>query len=418
MPIKIDSIDLGSLAEQRDIQPGDIILEINNEPIGDFIDLQFHGGDEHLLIKLRTPKGEIKKISIMQNWETPLGINPVPHSCTSCINNCIFCFVDQMRPGFRDSLYIKDDDFRLSFVYGNFITLTNLTDFHIRRIIDQRLSPLYVSVHTTNPELHRTILRYTRDFNIMEALTQLKDGDIDLHTQIVVIPGWNDGDELERSLKDLDSLGDNVLSIGIVPVGITRFRKNLTQLPPVDSSKAKEILEIASNYPRTFCSDELYVLADQPIPEEDFYEGYPQLENGIGMMRLFLENWAYEKEDFLEEIGKFNQKILFITAKSATKLINQIADDINSVIPHKARVQTISNDFFGTTVTVTGLLTATDIINQIELAENELAVISAGIFNDDDLTLDGLHIKEFISKIGKPILLVDEEFADWELIEN
>lgn len=416
MPIKIKAISPDSLATERDILVDDLILEINGNPINDFLDLQFYGSDEHLLIKLKTPKGSLKKISIFQDWSKPLGIEPEMHQCRTCINNCIFCFVDQMRSGYRKSLYIKDDDYRLSFVYGNFITLTNFTDFHIQRIIQQKLSPLYVSVHSTNPQLHKKMLRYSRDFNILESLKQLVSGGIEIHTQIVIVPGWNDGEELDRSLRELNDLGENILSIGIVPVGLTKFRNSLTSINPVNKEIASNILEIAGKYPRTFCSDEIYIKAESEIPDEDFYEGYPQLENGIGMSRMFLENWDFEKEDFLAEIKNINKKLLFITGKSAAITIQKIIDDINLSIPDKARIIAIQNDFFGPTVTVAGLLTSEDILSQIDLTEEEIPVICSCIFNDDDLTLDGVHIQDFKNKLGKSLLMIDEEFTSWEII--
>ena len=321
-----------------------------------------------------------------------------------------------MKPNFRKTLYIKDDDYRLSFVFGNYITLTNISETQLKRIINQKLSPLYISVQTTNPSLHKKMLRYKMEFKILNQLKILTKNGIKLHTQIVILPGWNDGNELHRTLKDLDSLGSSVLSIGIVPVGLTKFRKSLLQLKTVTPAQACELLKLAEKYPRTYCSDEIYLLAEKKIPEEDFYEDFPQLENGIGMIRLLLENWKDNKEDFISEIRELEHNFVFITGKLAYNHINLIANEINSALKNKIRVVEISNNFFGKTVTVTGLLSAEDIMSQINLKPHEIAVVSSNIFNQDGFTLDDISTKTLKNKLNGKLLIIDEEFSDWEFV--
>ena len=415
MPLKILDIIPDSLTAGK-LKPGDIILSINGRQISDFLDLQFHGSDEKLIIKFSRNGNKTEEISIQQDWESPLGIEPVPHRCRTCANNCIFCFVDQMRPDFRQTLYVKDDDYRLSFVYGNFITLTNLTKKDLDRIIEQRLSPLYVSVHTTDPVLHRKMLRYKHDFDILETLYDLGQNKIELHTQIVVVPGWNDGIALEKTLTDLTSSKINSLSIGIVPVGLSKYRKGLLQINQVDSNIAQKLLNQASGFPNTYCSDEIYLLANHPIPPVKFYNDFPQLENGIGMIRLLLENWQQNRDEFLKDIKRFDKDLVLITGVSAFAIITSIAKDIEQAIGKKARVQKVVNNFLGNSVTVAGLLSGRDIIEQTHLAENEMATISSAVFNSEGKTLDNNSESGLKNQLNNSLIIIDEEFNNWKFI--
>ncbi|MCK4695482.1 MAG: DUF512 domain-containing protein, partial [Candidatus Cloacimonetes bacterium] len=329
-----------------------------------------------------------------------------------------FCFVDQMPANLRKTLYIKDDDYRLSFAFGNYITLTNLSQKDYDRIISQKLSPLYISVHTTNPQLHKRTFRYKQNFNILKKLEYLSDNGIELHTQIVIIPHWNDCYELENTLKDLTSPYLKVLSIGIVPVGITKYRKSLTKISKVSSELAEQLLGISQKYSRTYCSDEIYLLADRELPNQYFYNDYPQLENGIGMLRLFSENWKNNKEKFINEIKKNDKKLVFVSGKLAYNFISEITNEINHILSNKARVFSITNNFFGETITVTGLLTASDILSQLSIEKGEIIVISSNVFNDDGYTLDNVHKKKLKYKLKSNLLIVDEEFFNWELFLN
>lgn len=413
MPITIDKITDGSLAEKSKLKINDRIISINGNRINDFLDLQFHTADQELVIIYFDHTGNKCKLEIHQDWETPLGIIPEDLKCRTCANDCIFCFVDQMPENLRDTLYIKDDDYRFSFVFGNFITLTNLSDKDIARIIEQKLNPVYVSVHTTNPVLHKRMLRYKHDFNIIDKLKFLSKNGIEFHSQIVIVPGWNDGKELENSLIDLTSSELNTLSIGIVPVGLTKFRSTLTSLSPVDSTLAAQILSIASKFQRTYCSDEIYLLANEEIPPEEFYDGYPQLENGIGMLRLLLENWKVNKTKFISDIRSKSGQIVFITGELAFSTISGISDEINQKITMKTRVIKITNYAFGENVTVAGLLNASDILDQIILSSNEIPAISSNIFNEKDFTIDGMSKGKLKQLMGNQLLIINEEFENW-----
>jgi len=415
MPIKIKEIASGSLADGK-LLPGDLLISINGKQISDFLDLQFHSSDDELVIEYSRKKGIFEEVIIYQDWLTPMGIEPVPHRCRTCANNCIFCFVDQMRPDFRETLYVKDDDYRLSFVHGNFITLTNLTSRDLEKIIEQKLSPLYISVHTTDPVLHKKMLRYKQDFNILETLQLLGKNNIEFHTQIVIIPGWNDGKALTKSLTDLTSPEINSLSVGIVPVGLTKYRKNLIEIKPVDAEQAQKLLQQATKFPNTFCSDEIYLTAGEPVPPIKFYNDFPQLENGIGMIRLLLENWRNNKSVFVKFINQLDKDLVLITGTLAFNTISFIAEEIKEIISNKVRVQKVLNDFLGHNVTVTGLLSGNDIVEQTTLSNNEIALISSAIFNNDDLTLDNITIDGFKEQINSSVIVIDEVFDSWKLI--
>ena len=413
MPITVNDIIIGSLADNSKLSIHDRIISINGNDINDFLDLQYHAADEILEIIYLDSSGIEHELEIVQDWETPVGIIPRDHKCRTCANDCIFCFVDQMPDNLRNTLYIKDDDYRFSFVFGNFITLTNLSDKDISRMIEQKLNPVYISVHTTNPVLHKKMLRYKHDFNIMEKLKFLSQNGIEFHTQIVVIPGWNDNKELESTLIDLTSPELNSLSVGIVPVGLSKFRDSLTPLSPVNSMQAAQILKLSSGFLRTYCSDEIYLLANEKIPPEDFYDDYPQLENGIGMIRLLLENWKLNKNEFISEIQKIKEKIVFITGKLAYSTILGISDEINKILPNKTRTIKIINYTFGENVTVAGLLNASDILDQVKLEVNEISALSSNLFNDDDLTIDGMSKEKLKQMFGNKLLIINEEFDEW-----
>jgi len=416
--LRIKEVSPGSWAESLGIIPGERLLSINGHPITDFLDLGFYGGDEMLKVEIERLDGSDKIFVIKDCWQKPLGIIVADHVCRQCVNSCIFCFIDQMPDNLRESLYIKDDDTCFSFYYGNFITLTNLTDRDYRKITEQYLSPLYISVHTTNPGLHKKMLGYKRDFNIMEKLKFLVKNDIAFHTQIVIVPGYNDGEELQRSLKDLDNMGYNCLSIGIVPVGLTKYRKNLPPMRVVNAREAEQLLEISSRYKRTWCSDEIYIKAGKEIPETDYYEDFEQLENGIGMIRMLMMNWQQEKEHFLKGVEKIDQKLIFVTGQLAAEYIQRIADEINTVIPEKARVKAIRNDFFGEDVTVAGLLTWQDIKQQLEIAENEIAVFASNTLNSERMSIDGYSAEQIAARLGGRIMIIDEQFQDWEVFST
>lgn len=423
MPLLIQEILPRSLAARKGIKSGDTLLSINGHKIYDFVDLQYYASDAFLDCKLLNRNGEEYGIDLIRNDKTPLGIEPESYRYESCTNACIFCFIDQMPPSLRDTLYIKDDDYLYSFVFGNYISLTNLNDNDYKRILKQKLSPLYVSVHSTNPKLRQKMMGYELDFDVLEKMRKLSKAGIQMHCQIVLVPGWNDGEELEKTLTDLIGKDLNVCSIGIVPVGLTKYRHNLTRLRSYTQEEAKLIIQYTEEF-RTyyevnylFCADEIFIRAGINIPDCDYYLEYPQIENGIGMICLMQENWKDKKRSFLREIRKKNKPLYMVTGVSAFEYIQKIADEITKKAECcPARVQPIVNNFMGETVTVSGLLTFEDIKSQAHPSDEEIIVLPSNIFNHEGITLDGfsqLDIKEYWQC---DILIVDPLFDDWEWI--
>ncbi|PID29283.1 MAG: Fe-S oxidoreductase [Candidatus Cloacimonadota bacterium] len=419
MALKIKEVPKGSIAYEAGILPDMMILSVNGETVRDFIDLQFLTSEDFLEIEVQH-NNERKKFFLENDFVTPVGLIPAEHKCRTCANHCIFCFVDQMRPNSRKSLHFKDDDHTFSFFFGNFITLTNMSSVDFDKIISQGRSPLYVSVHTANPVLHKKMLRYKHDFNIRESLSRLNEAGINLHTQIVLIPGWNDDEELISTLRFLTGL-ESVLSVGIVPVGITKYRDGLTKLNLTTKEQAEKAIRTADYFnskeeePRIFCSDEFYILAEREVPGSDFYMGFDQLENGIGMIRFSMDNWEEYKEDFLAEIALLDEKIIFITSQSPAKFIKSVVDEINDNFETpKCEARVIKNNYLGDSVTVAGLISASDIFEQVPVKKKELLVLPSSIFNDDMLTIDQITKMQITEHYGNKLLIMNSLFDGWE----
>jgi len=421
MSLKISAVQPRSLAHKVGIRKGDTIISINSMPINDFFDLEYYSNDYQLYFELLDSEGEPKFITIERVNGKTLGIEPEPHNVRICRNHCIFCFVDQMPPKMRHSLYVKDDDYLFSYVFGNYITLNNLESIDINRIVNQHISPLYVSVHTTNPELRQKMMRYKENYDIVKTLIELSQKGIEFHLQIVAVPGYNCGEELEKTLETLLNESIAALSIGIVPVGLTGFREHLTPLSPFNSDLALETLKIIDRYreksPIIYGADELFLLTETPIPEADYYGDFPQLENGIGMLRLTLMNYEKKRKSFIKELDKAGGNFLLLTSTLANTILQEIADDLNNHLKQaKVKVQPIRNNFFGGYVGVSGLLTASDILSQVQPLPQESIIIPENLFNTDGLTLDDVSQLELHDKLQVPILIVDPYFEDWEWI--
>ncbi|MEA1972523.1 MAG: DUF512 domain-containing protein [Candidatus Cloacimonadota bacterium] len=418
--MRIKNIISNSSASESSLKINDKIIKINNHRIRDFIDFQYSISEEFLDIEY-TSNGEQKFTKIIREYQVPLGIELEEHKCRTCANNCVFCFVDQIKPGLRKGLNIKDDDYIFSFVFGNFITLTNMAQLDFERIANQHLSPLYVSVHTTNNNLHKRMMRYIHIFDILDRIDFLINNDIELHTQIVVVPGWNDGEELKKSLADLIKRRPKIISIGVVPVGLTKFRNNLLEIDKVDNIQANKIVTLCKQVSQDlekniiYCSDEIFLQAGKKIPNVKYYNDFPQIENGIGMIRNMLENWKTNKTKFIEEIKLLKQNLRFVCGTSVYNTIKEISDEINETLGYdKTNVKVIYNIFFGEEVTVSGLLTATDIFDQMSV-DNDFLCVPASIFNHDDITLDDIHKNEFLSKTKGRLIIIQEDFSDWKI---
>jgi putative radical SAM enzyme (TIGR03279 family) len=423
MALIIQSVLARSLAAKAGILPQEVLISINGNRIQDFFDLQYHSSDYELNLELQDLEGAVRNIQILRERNKPLGIEPETYHCRFCQNRCIFCFIDQMPPQLRDTLYVKDDDYLYSFIFGNYITLTNLRNQDFQRIIDQHISPLYVSVHTTDSGLRKLIMRYRQDFELLRWLKKLSSKGIEFHFQIVLVPGFNDGEALKESIRTLLHPKINSLSIGLVPVGLTKYRDNLPEITPFDPAKAQTVLdtaaelsvELGSNI--IYCADELFVLADQPIPPSEYYQDYPQLENGIGMLRLMLENFRKKRSAFLKELKAKDRDLVFVTGLSAHKTLMEMSDYLNRKLDsERVRVLPVINNYLGQKITVSGLLTFKDIVQQVKVSPATIVALPNNIFNQDGLTLDGFGQIDLKEKLGCEVLVIDHLFEDWDWI--
>ena len=418
MPSRITHVQPDSLAEQLGLRAGDTLLSIAGETIVDQIDYQALIAQSSFPMEIRRADGTTRTLHVQkEDWE-PLGItldqsivsNPRP-----CANHCIFCFIDQMPPGMRSTLYVKDDDWRLSLMMGNYITMTNLSDMELDRIIRRRVSPLYISVHTTNPELRCRMLRNKNAGLVMERMRLLASNGLRFHCQIVMCPGWNDGDELLRTLDDLRSLHPYAQSVALVPVGLTRHRKGLDDIRPYDKESATEVVRLAEKlqreYLRTlgtrfvFPSDEFYCLSQLPLPDDEQYEDYPQIENGVGMLRMFETDLRYAAEDY--PIASTPPRHLVIACGTSVAPYMQAWCDRFAPKGTRVTVQPIINRFFGESVTVSGLITGRDLVEQLQHVQcDEILIVRDMIRNEGDLFLDDTPVDEVRRKLPAPLRIV------------
>ncbi|WP_051689283.1 DUF512 domain-containing protein [Butyrivibrio sp. AE2032] len=415
-----------SIAEEMGIEAGDLLLEINNEKINDIFDYQYLVQDDHLDVLIRKADGEEWLLDIDKDFDEELGIefeNGLMDNYRSCSNKCIFCFIDQMPKGMRPTLYFKDDDSRLSFLQGNYVTLTNMSDADIDRILKYHLSPINVSFQTTNPELRCKMLGNRFAGEALKKVDRLcADGSgIELNGQIVLCKGVNDGKELERSISDLTKYIPNLQSVSVVPVGLSKYRDGLYPLEPFDGEDAGKVIDLIESWQKKIynehgihfihASDEWYFLAGRDFPEADRYDGYIQLENGVGMMRLLIDEVDEEFEIIQKEasdaLKSLNREISLATGRLVYPCIKEIADKAMALCPGlKVHVYEIINEFFGERITVSGLLTGQDIIKQLKgkplgsmlyLPENLLR--SGDNYLLDDVTTLDIE-KELDIKIG------------------
>ncbi|MCB2288214.1 DUF512 domain-containing protein [Clostridium sp. CS001] len=427
MKNQIAKILPGSIAKENELEVGDRLISINGNAVVDIIDYKFLITDELIQIKIEKADGRIRDIQIEKDYDEDLGIEFVDvmlDKPKSCHNKCIFCFIDQLPEGMRETLYFKDDDSRLSFFQGNFVTLTNMKEEDIDRIIKYKISPINVSVHTTDPELRKIMLNNKFAGNVYDRLKRLADASIKINCQVVSCPGINNGKELIKTIEDLYKLYPSIENLAVVPVGITKFREGLFNLKLYDRDTAvqeiegvkelqqKYMSEIGSPFIRL--SDEFYVTAQMDVPDEEFYDGYDQLEDGIGMIRLLRNVIDNDIEDLnLNNSGSFT----FITGQSAYEEILKIARKItkhnNKII---IDVKKIVNNFFGKTITVAGLLTAKDIIEQLKHEKlGEYLIIPINMLkrgyelgsNEEQVFLDNITIGDLEKSLNKKVLICD-----------
>jgi putative radical SAM enzyme (TIGR03279 family) len=419
----IKSIAPGSIAEEMEIQPGDKLMRINDHEIKDVFDYHYAVNDEYLVLLIQKPDGEEWEIEIEKDYDEDLGIEfeeGLMDSYRSCRNKCSFCFIDQMPPGMRETLYFKDDDARLSFLQGNYITLTNMTDDDIDRIIFYKLSPINVSVHTTNKELRCKMLKNRFAGEALDKIKKLYDAGITMNGQIVLCKGVNDGEELERTIHDLAVYIPHMQSVSVVPVGLTKYRDGLEKLDKFEKDDALEVVGIIQRWQKILydaygtrfihASDEFYLTAELPIPDGENYEGYLQIENGVGMVRSLMDEF---KEAYEPLVGDDRNNTLSIaTGVLAAPIIQDLVHKINIKYPNiYINVYTIVNEFFGTNITVAGLLTGTDIMNQLngkDLGSN-LLIPEALLRDGEEVLLDDFTVHDMENTLQTKIRIVQSD---------
>ncbi|NSB12292.1 DUF512 domain-containing protein [Clostridium beijerinckii] len=432
----ITKVDLGGIAEEVGIEENDVLLSINGKKVNDIIDYKFLSADEEITLEIEKSNGEVWEIEIEKEYGEDLGIEfggGIMDKAKSCSNKCIFCFIDQLPKGMRESLYFKDDDSRLSFLQGNFVTLTNMKEEDIDRIIQYRISPINISVQTTNPELRVEMLNNRFAGKIFEIMKRLADAGINMNAQIVSVPGINNGDELIRTIKDLYTLYPQVSDVAVVPIGITKFRQGLKQVKTYtkqesikEIERVKELQDIYMKEigePFVRLSDEFYLVAGKEIPNQEFYDDYHQIEDGIGMVRCFRDAIDDTLNDLDETMrGSFS----IVTGTLAYPELLEASLKIQNKNPNiKLDVYAIINNYFGSTITIAGLLTGTDIIDQMKgVINSKYLIMSNNMFrkgyeladSSEQIMLDDTKIKDIEAALDVKVIVVD--YTGEDLIEK
>ena len=408
----ITKVDSGSIAEELGIRSGYKLVSVNGEVIRDVIDYELFTNNERINVLFESDEGDLIEFDIeKESWES-LGLNfesGLMSPVRQCTNHCVFCFIDQMPRGHRDTLYFKDDDWRLSLIMGNYVTLTNVSDAEFDRILKRRISPLYISVHATDGGIRKQMMRSRNADKIMERLTKLHEHGLKFHSQIVLCPELNGGEVLKKSLRDLYSLSPEAQTVAVVPVGLTRHREGLYPLKPLTMDDAREAVRSVDEFIRecgaegfAFCSDEMYLRAGLPLPNYDHYGGFDQIENGVGLFRLFECGFT----EALEEKAPLPRPVA-VDSVCGMAISGYMRELFEKLQPYNivVNVHAVRNDFFGESVTVSGLVTAGDIIKQELGALNGKCLImtSSMLREMDDVFLDGMRLPELENALGIPV---------------
>lgn len=418
--VKITSVDKNSRADKQGIIAGDVLVSINGNEIIDVLDYRFYLAEREVNIALLRD-GEEFEVKIKKGEYDDIGLDfetPLMDKKHSCKNGCIFCFIDQNPEGLRDSIYFKDDDSRLSFIHGNYITLTNMTQKDVDRIVKMRFSPLNISIHTTNPELRVKMMKNKHSGEVLRYLDDFKAAGLNMCGQIVLCRGINDGDELRRSLTDLEKYYPELTSVAVVPAGLTKFRDKLFPLTDFTPEEASDIIDLINGFGEenlknhgsriVFAADEFYLKAKRPIPNADYYEDYPQIENGVGLLRSFMDEFGLAFEDIAEinsalEARDEVRRVSVVTGVASYEMISALAEKIMQNCPKmEIKVYKIVNNFYGESITVAGLLTGKDIYEQLKSRSlgEELFVPATALRAGDDDFLCGMTRAELAEKLG------------------
>lgn len=419
----IRSVDRGSPAQRAGVRPGETLTHVDGRPIVDVLDYKFYTYDPRLVLTLAGPDGKSRTVKVRKGEGEDLGLNFETYlmdRARSCANRCIFCFVDQMPPGMRETLYFKDDDARLSFLMGNYITLTNLSRREIQRIAGLHISPINISVHATDPAVRARLLNHPRAGECLSIMERFAGAGITMNCQVVACPGINDGAVLARTMEDLAALWPAVSSVAVVPVGVTKFRAGLTPIAPYTSEGAAAVLDQVEAFGQAslaergtrlvWCSDEFYLLAGRPLPDKPYYEEMAQLENGVGMLRLLTSQAAMALED--AEGTETPTPFSIATGVSAAPFLEEIVDMARKKCGNiRGTVYPVVNRFFGETITVSGLVTGRDLIEQLRGRElGERLLIPANMLRAGErVFLDDVTVEQVEEALGVPVTAVDAE---------
>lgn len=423
MAVLIKSVVPNGKCDIAKIKAGEKLLSINGEEIADVLDYRFHQINRNLNLEVQSADGCVRQVNIRKGEYEELGLefeNYLMDEQHSCRNKCIFCFIDQLPKGMRKSLYFKDDDSRLSFLFGNYVTLTNITEHEIERIIKLHISPINISVHTTNPSLRCKMLNNRFAGEALKIMTRLAQGGIMINCQIVSCPGINDGEELDRTLNDLEKLFPQIESIAVVPVGLTKYRQGLYPLKSYTPETARKTLEqiqrwgdkFKSKYGKrlVYASDEFYLKAGADIPDAEFYEGFEQLEDGVGLLSCLKDEflWALEQS----ESGDISRTLTLACGKAPEEFLTKLMQELNKKYPNvKVQVIGVENRFFGGEVDVTGLVTGVDLINTLKGRElgDKLIISSSMLRFEGDLFLDDTSVDEVSAKLSLPLVALKND---------
>jgi len=417
--VRIAEILPGSIAAELDVEIGGRILRMNGQPVRDGIDFRFREVDERIELEVAAAAGEAVTIyDIEKAAGEPLGVVPAPDPVRQCANECPFCFIDGNPAGARRSLYVKDDDFRLSFTYGSYVTLTNLGPRGFQRLIEQRLSPLYVSVHATEPLVRKAALGVRRGGDIVNDLRRLIEGGIEVHTQVVLCPGLNDGAHLDRTIDDLRLLGDGVLTLSVVPVGLTRFNMDrpirmLTQadanaaLTQIERGRERALRERATGW--CYAADEMFFIADRPLPQAAYYDDWPLTENGVGAVRWFLDAFDANLHAVPRLTGR---RIAIVTGERMATVIAPLAVRLAAAAGCAAETVAVRNEYFGPTVTTAGLLGGMDVLDALGSREaRDIVLIPAESLNDDARFIDDVAFDDVVAALSPARVVTGHEIA-------
>jgi len=415
--VRIAEVLPGTIADELALEIGSRVVRINGSVVRDALDFRFLEVDGYLEVEIASPDGEATLYEIDKESGEALGIVAAPDPVRQCANKCVFCFIDGNPPGARDTLYLKDDDFRLSFTYGSYVTLTNLGQRGMQRLIEQRLSPLYVSVHATEPEVRERLLGVPRGGAIVDELRMLLDGGLEVHTQVVLCPEWNDRAHLDRTIDDLWSLGPGVLSLSVVPVGLTRYNLNrpvrlLTKeeaaasIEQVERARERALRERGIGW--AYAGDEMFFIADRPLPDASWYDDWPLTENGVGAVRTLVDTFPKG----LRRLSRLDgRRVAVVTGTRMAPVLAPLVQRVNARTGSEARVVAVRNDYFGETVTTAGLLAGDDIRRALAGQALDAVLLPAESLNDDERFIDDMPLEQLAAAVAPAKLVPAHELT-------